>query len=167
MRQPTDPVLVGDRGKHDQAAFGLEGLPRARVSGERGPDSGVRPAAPASGEWTLDLALDVVRGSDEWWRLRGRRPAESRTWVEWRSELHPEDATAVAAAVEAVRWGAEDHFKVAYRERHRDGGWVWISAHGWREEAQSGAACIVGADTDITHLKRSERAVTALSRRLE
>ncbi len=65
--------------------------------------------------------------------------------------------------------GDPDYHVFEYRERHRDGHWVWIECRGacveWNENGAP--ARIVGTDTDITARKEAEEMLEHLSRRLD
>ncbi|MGO8655328.1 PAS domain-containing protein, partial [Rhizobium ruizarguesonis] len=56
-----------------------------------------------------------------------------------------------------------------YRERHKDGHWVWIECRGacveW--DGDGVPTRIIGTDTDITARKQAEETLSRLSRRLD
>ncbi len=112
------------------------------------------------GVWDHDLERGKVFYSRMWRQMRGIGPDEKvdGTRAGWLARVHPDDRERLLA--QAVRQGAGDTSisSLEYRERHRDGHWMWILSRG-RPMAQmpdGTVARIVGTDTDITDLKAEE-----------
>src|SRR5690606_26069479 len=76
----------------------------------------------------------------------------------WLERLHPDDLPRILATLHKQDEGQEGHDTLEYRERHRDGHWMWILSRGkpveWDENGKPTRT--VGTDTDITRLKHVE-----------
>ncbi|WP_246763357.1 EAL domain-containing protein [Rhizobium sp. 007] len=123
------------------------------------------------GVWDHNNLIGTKYYSDTWKEIRGMAPHEEADgdYEEWLKLLHPDDRDFVIGAIEKQIAGDPDYHVFEYRERHKDGGWVWIECRGacveWDENGAP--ARIVGTDTDITARKRSEEMLEHLSRRLD
>ncbi|HEV7274927.1 MAG TPA: PAS domain S-box protein [Devosiaceae bacterium] len=112
------------------------------------------------GVWDHDIRRDDMFYSRMWRAMRGIGeheyidPAQS----EWLKRVHPEDVPRILARVNRQDAGEEGFDILEYRERHRDGHWIWILSRGKPVEwAPDGTPLrTVGTDTDITHLKHVE-----------
>jgi diguanylate cyclase (GGDEF)-like protein/PAS domain S-box-containing protein len=123
------------------------------------------------GVWDHDFARDQRFYSRQWCTIRGRQPHETYDSAldEWIGNVHPDDREHVLAAI-ARQESGETYFSVfSYRERHKDGRWVWIESRGAVVEyGQDGKPSrIAGTDTDITDRKEAEERLSQMSRRLE
>lgn len=123
-----------------------------------------------SGVWEYRADLNEWYCSDIWRQMRGIGPddpipTETDDWLE---RIHPEDRERVAQCVERQIAGDPDCMTFDYRERHRDGHYLWIECRGsCVERYPDGRPLrIVGTDTDITARKQTEERLTHLSRRL-
>ncbi len=123
------------------------------------------------GVWDHNNRAGTKYYSDTWKEIRGLAPDEEADgdYEEWIKLLHPDDRDFVIEAIGKQIAGDPDYHVFEYRERHRDGHWVWIECRGacveWDEDGAP--ARIVGTDTDITARKRSEEMLEHLSRRLD
>jgi diguanylate cyclase (GGDEF)-like protein/PAS domain S-box-containing protein len=123
------------------------------------------------GVWDHNNLIGTKYYSDTWKEIRGMAPHEEAdgNYEEWLKLLHPDDRDFVIRAIEKQIAGDPDYHVFEYRERHKDGGWVWIECRGacveWDENGAP--ARIVGTDTDITARKQSEEMLEHLSRRLD
>lgn len=123
------------------------------------------------GVWDHDFAKGELFYSKQWRAMRGLEPddkvdGELRTWIQ---TVHPDDRERVLAEI-AKQETAEATFNVfSYRERHRDGHWIWIESRGAVVEygLDGKPSRIAGTDTDITERKNAEERLAQLSRRLE
>ncbi len=123
------------------------------------------------GVWDRDAKLDTVTYSRMWRRLRGMADDEEvdgrrELWLE---RLHPEDRFRVESVVEKQETGEDGYDSFEYRERHRDGHYVWILSRGkpveWDENGTPTRT--IGTDTDITHLKNVEAELAQEKERLQ
>jgi len=109
------------------------------------------------GVWDHDLKNGRVFYSRVWRQMRGVGLDEEIDGSRegWLERVHPDDRDRIRN--ESIR---QDSGKLAqnsfeYRERHRDGHWIWILSRGRPIEwmPNGSVARIIGTDTDITRLK--------------
>ena len=76
----------------------------------------------------------------------------------WLRRVHPDDVPRIRANVHKQNVGEDGFETLEYRERHRDGHWIWILSRGRPVEwdADGHPARTIGTDTDITLLKTVE-----------
>jgi PAS domain S-box-containing protein len=127
--------------------------------------------AATQGVWDHDIPTDTTFYSPSWRSMRGiplHEPVDG-SYEAWRSRIHPDDREAVIPMIQK-RDAGEREFRIAeYRERHRDGRWIWIQNRGrtvsWDQNGKP--ARTLGTDTDITDRKLRDAELQRLSRRLE
>ena len=122
------------------------------------------------GVWDHDIRNDTMFYSRMWRVMRGIPPeedvdGEQQKWIE---RVHPDDRPQVLANVDKQDKGASDFDALEYRERKRDGSYVWILSRGrpveWDEEGNP--IRTIGTDTDITRIKVMEQELAAEKERL-
>ncbi|HEY8576069.1 MAG TPA: PAS domain S-box protein [Devosia sp.] len=122
------------------------------------------------GVWDHDIVNDTMFYSRMWRVMRGIPPEEEvdGNQSEWLKRIHPDDLQHVIDNVDRQDKGDEGLDGLEYRERRRDGSYVWILSRGkpveWDEEGNPTRT--LGTDTDITHLKLTEHALAAEKERL-
>ncbi len=123
------------------------------------------------GVWDHDVHGDTMFYSRMWRVMRGIPPDEAVPadhHAQWLSRIHPDDIERVRANLNRQERGDEDFDALEYRERKRDGSYVWILSRGkpveWDEEGNPTRA--LGTDTDITGLKTIEFELAAEKERL-
>jgi len=122
------------------------------------------------GVWEHDLVAGQATFSRAWKQMRGYEPHEDVDALAgpWLDRLHPEDRPRILDAITRQNSGEISFNAFDYRERHRDGHWVWILSRGgpveWR--ADGSVARTIGTDTDISQLKEAERALREEKERL-
>jgi diguanylate cyclase (GGDEF)-like protein/PAS domain S-box-containing protein len=135
-------------------------------------EEGWRRALEASnlGAWSLDVANGEFFYCNTWRRMRGIAEGEEVNldldiWIE---NVHPGDRDRVLSAIDAQNSGKLAFSIIEYRERRRDGRWIWIeSRSSVLERDPSGrAARVVGTDADVTDRKANEQAADVLGRKL-
>ncbi|MCM2476980.1 EAL domain-containing protein [Rhizobium sp. CG5] len=125
----------------------------------------------ASGVWDHRLDNGQMYYSDVWRKIRGLGPGDPYppTTEEWLELVHPDDRVGVLHSIERQNAGDPNYTTFEYRERHKDGHWVWIECRGacveWDADGQP--ARIIGTDTDISGRKASEEMLARMSRRLK
>ncbi|MBB3591122.1 diguanylate cyclase (GGDEF)-like protein/PAS domain S-box-containing protein [Rhizobium sp. BK529] len=123
------------------------------------------------GVWDHNYRLDKKYYSQTWKTIRGMAPDEAADgdYEAWLQLIHPDDRDFVINAIERQNAGDPAYHIFQYRERHKDGHWVWIECRGAPVEwDENGAAQrVVGTDTDITARKQTEEMLAQLSRRLD
>ncbi len=122
------------------------------------------------GVWDHDIRKDTMFYSRMWRKMRGIPVDEevSGDQVQWLSRIHPEDRPHVMANVHRQDQGDSSFDALEYRERTRDGRYIWILSRGrpveWDESGEP--LRTIGTDTDITYLKTIEQELAAEKERL-
>ncbi|MEO8756596.1 MAG: PAS domain S-box protein [Devosia sp.] len=122
------------------------------------------------GVWDHDIRKDDMFYSRMWRRMRGMSddeivdPAQDK----WLARVHPDDVPRILAVVEKQDNGEDGFDTLEYRERHRDGHWMWVLSRGKPVEwdADGKPLRTVGTDTDITRLKQAETGLAEEKERL-
>src|SRR4030095_336074 len=104
-------------------------------------------------------------------RIRGYDPAEDvdSSTDSWLSRVHPDDRDRIRETIAKQDAGEIPRNAFEYRERHRDGHYIWISSKGAPDawDAQGRPIRMIGTDTDITARKEQEEQLRKLTHRLE
>ena len=115
------------------------------------------------GVWDHNLRNKTAFFSPTWRMMRGYGPDEEvdGSYEAWIGRVHPDDRQRIAAATRRQDSGELSYNEFEYRERHRDGHWIWILSRGkpveWFPDGRP--ARVVGTDTDISSLKATEAAL--------
>ena len=123
------------------------------------------------GLWDNDEATGTRYVSQTWRKMRGYGPDdafdESRAALAERT--HPDDRSALERQINATVNGETEIVFQEYRERHRDGHWIWVLSRGRviARNAQGSPTRIIGIDTDITEIKAASEKNYRMSQRLE
>lgn len=124
-----------------------------------------------SGVWDHHYAIGQKYYSPIWRQIRGMDledplPASKEAWLEL---LHPDDVESTLHAMQRQEEGDPAYQVFAYRERHKDGHWVWIECRGaCIDRAPDGRPLrVVGTDTDVTERIEAQHRAAQVSRRLE
>src|SRR5690606_26700831 len=80
------------------------------------------------GVWDYDYRTDTIFYSDAWRQIRGYRADE---WVDgatsaWHARIHPDDLQHVKDNIDRQADDDDDYEGLEYRERRKDGSYVWI-----------------------------------------
>ncbi|WP_299745460.1 PAS domain S-box protein [Devosia sp.] len=123
------------------------------------------------GVWDHDIVNDTMFYSRMWRIMRGIPPDEAVPQdhlPEWLSRIHPDDLAHVTTNMRRQDEGKDDFEGLEYRERRRDGSYVWILSRGKPVEwdAEGNPIRTLGTDTDITRLKTIEAELAAEKERL-
>ncbi|WP_210168438.1 PAS domain S-box protein [Devosia sp. Leaf420] len=123
------------------------------------------------GVWDHDIRTDAMFYSRMWRRMRGIPDDEvigKDHQEQWASRLHPDDVGRVMNDIHKQDSGDDNFDALEYRERTRDGNYIWIMSRGrpveWDENGN--ALRTIGTDTDITYLKTIEQELAAEKERL-
>jgi diguanylate cyclase (GGDEF)-like protein/PAS domain S-box-containing protein len=123
------------------------------------------------GVWDHDFAHGDLFYSRQWRTIRGLQPDDpiEASLDAWIQTVHPDDRSHVLAQIARQESGEAPFSVFSYRERHRDGHWVWIESRGAVVEygPDGKPSRIAGTDTDITERKEAEERLAQMSRRLE
>lgn len=122
------------------------------------------------GVWDHDIRNDTMFYSRMWRVMRGIPPDEviDGDQQKWLERVHPDDRASILANVDKQDKGHSDFDALEYRERKRDGSYVWILSRGkpveWDNEGNP--IRTIGTDTDITRIKSMEQELAAEKERL-
>jgi diguanylate cyclase (GGDEF)-like protein/PAS domain S-box-containing protein len=122
------------------------------------------------GVWDHDIRNDSMFYSRMWRIMRGIPPDEEvdGDQQKWLARIHPDDLQHVVDNVDRQDKGDDSFDALEYRERKRDGSYVWILSRGkpveWDEHGNP--VRTLGTDTDITRLKTIEFELAAEKERL-
>jgi diguanylate cyclase (GGDEF)-like protein/PAS domain S-box-containing protein len=123
------------------------------------------------GLWDINSTTDQNYFSDAWRAIRGLKPDEPEpSTTEDRFEsIHPEDKERLKQEFAAREIETSDAVNHEYRQRSKNGEWVWIMSRGKivERDATGKTVRMIGTDTDITVLKKSESDLKRLSHRYE
>jgi diguanylate cyclase (GGDEF)-like protein/PAS domain S-box-containing protein len=116
--------------------------------------------AAQQGVWDHNVTNDEMFYSRTWRTMRGYGPDEyvDGDQEEWFKRLHPDDLPRIKAVIDKQDHGEDGFDTVEYRERHRDGHYIWILSRGRPVEwgADGERIRTIGTDTDITRFKQVE-----------
>lgn len=116
--------------------------------------------AARQGVWDHDGRTGRMFYSPMWRTMRGIPEDEviDDRQEAWLARLHPDDRERIRATVSRQNRGEDGYDTLEYRERHRDGRYIWILSRGKPVEwdADGNVLRTVGTDTDITRLKEIE-----------
>ena len=122
------------------------------------------------GVWDHDHRNRHVFYSRMWRLMRGYGADDEvdASLESWIKRIHPDDRERILSTVLRQDSGEIPFNAFEYRERHKDGHYVWILSRGrpveWFPDGQPSR--IVGTDTDITSLKAVEAALAEEKERL-
>jgi diguanylate cyclase (GGDEF)-like protein/PAS domain S-box-containing protein len=126
--------------------------------------------AAGQGVWDFDTQSDSMYYSNSWRAMRGIGLDEviNDSTEKWLARVHPDDRGRLSIAARKQGQGEAGFDTLEYRERHRDGHYIWILSRGRPVEwdAAGNVVRTVGTDTDISHLKRIEAQLAAEKERL-
>ncbi|HMN87933.1 MAG TPA: PAS domain-containing protein, partial [Bauldia sp.] len=109
------------------------------------------------GVWDHDLRKGTAFFSRVWRQMRGiglDEPVDASRET-WLSRVHPDDRNRLIEETNRQDSGRRGYNSFEYRERHRDGHYIWVLSRGrpveWNPDGS--VARIIGTDTDITSIK--------------
>jgi len=123
------------------------------------------------GVWEADIATKATHYSPMWKRLRGYGPDEEVDGdvEKWLERVHPDDRERLRETIALQDSGQVAREDFEYRERHKDGRYIWISSKGAADawDADGRPTRMIGTDTDITRQKEQEQRLREVTQRLE
>ncbi|RMF70907.1 MAG: PAS domain S-box protein, partial [Planctomycetota bacterium] len=125
--------------------------------------------ATSDGVWDWRIPENKSIRSDLWYSLTGYERGELEAYeAKHGSIIHPDDEPRMRKPLQAHLDGETATYRAEFRIRHKSGELRWILSRGRvMERAPDGAPLrMVGADTDITDLRRAEEARAALEEEL-
>ncbi|WP_157265279.1 PAS domain-containing hybrid sensor histidine kinase/response regulator [Azohydromonas aeria] len=160
-------LATGALGRLESKRRELATLERLRLSEQR---LALAVEGAGLGLWDWDLRTGALAFNEHWPRMLGREPASMEPrYGTWESLVHPDDLEAARAAFQRHLRGQAPLFAIEYRQRHRDGHWVWLLTLGRVvERASDGRARrAVGVFLDISERRRIEDELAQYRQRLE
>lgn len=112
------------------------------------------------GVWDHNVKAGTAYFSPMWRKMRGigLDEAVDPSREAWLARVHPDDRKRLIAETDQQNSGELRQNAFEYRERHRDGHYIWILSRGKPVELMRDGtvARIIGTDTDISSLKLAE-----------
>jgi diguanylate cyclase (GGDEF)-like protein/PAS domain S-box-containing protein len=122
------------------------------------------------GLWDVNNATQQHYYSDAWRKMRGLSPKDPvvPNGPDWFALIHPDDHELLKREFDLQVQGL-DTVAYEYRQRKKNGDWVWIMSRGRVVERDADGKVIraIGTDTDITALKKFNGEMKKLSHRYE
>jgi two-component system sensor histidine kinase/response regulator len=140
---------------------------RLRVEAER---LGLALAGSEIGLWDWNPVSDALHVDARWALNVGMALHQlTGTLLDFQSRIHPDDAEAARAAMEAHFRGEAEFYEATYRMRHAAGHWVWILARGKvvAHDSTGHPTRVVGTQLDRTAEVERERVLEDLRRAAE
>jgi two-component system sensor histidine kinase UhpB len=121
------------------------------------------------GLWDWELGTSTVSYSPEWKAMLGYEPDEiTSNQSEWRTRLHPDDATRVTVLLASYIRDPVGYYQAEYRLRHRDGSYRWIQSQGrLYYDAEGRPWRMMGCIIDVTERRGMEEQLRALAAHLQ
>jgi PAS domain S-box len=122
------------------------------------------------GLWDWDLREGSLQFNERWPRMLGFQAWELEPRYDtWERLVHPEDLPRASEALRRHLRGQAPVFSVEYRQRHRDGHWVWLMTMGRVVErlGDGRARRAVGVFLDIDERRRNEEELAQYRQHLE
>ncbi len=108
--------------------------------------------------WDIDLANTHVMWSERYEQVFGRSADTSSSWQWWIDHLHPEDRDRAYTCFQNAIADGHHFVSCEYRLMRKDGSWADIMDRAYIARGEDGIAYrMVGAMTDVTEQKQSER----------
>lgn len=126
--------------------------------------------AAGHGMWEFDRRTDTLSLSSGWKKLRGAAANEDVKMdrESWLSRVHPDDIESINQTSDQQGQGQDGFDTLEYRERHRDGHYIWVYSRGrpYDFDENGKPLKVIGTDTDITKLKTIESELASQKERL-
>lgn len=115
-----------------------------------------------AGTWDWNITTGQLTINERWAQIIGYTLEELQpvTIQTWSDNLHPDDLRVAEEALERLFAKEVDYYDVVFRQRHKDGGWVWVNARGkiveWTKDKKP--LRMSGTHLDVTERKLAEEA---------
>lgn len=112
-------------------------------------------SAGKTGVWDWNLITNDIYLAPYLKQMLGYLDDEIKNHMDdWTRYVHPDDKEKISLAADAAVDNPDTDFQIEYRMLHRNGGIVWMLAHGSVIRDEQGKAIrMLGTDTDISTLK--------------
>jgi PAS domain S-box-containing protein len=123
------------------------------------------------GAWEVDLRDGKARRTPRALEIFGYgEEAQSSVYPSWRDRVHPADRKRLAEAVDSLRSGQSETYRIEYRFLRPDGRWIWVESHGRAvgQDPMTGLPTrLIGTTHDITDRKEAEERQDVLIHELD
>ncbi len=123
------------------------------------------------GVWDYNIVTGEKRYTPRWREIRKLLPSDilPSSDEEWLATVHPDDVATAKHYTEMINSGQADEVAFEYRERGRNGQWIWIMCRGraFSRDETGRATRFVGIDTDISEMKAAEQARALAAKQVE
>ncbi|MEP5728191.1 MAG: EAL domain-containing protein [Sulfitobacter sp.] len=123
------------------------------------------------GIWDYDVREQTLTVSIAWCQMRGIKGKTQLNISQdtWLKRVHKDTRADIKAALMGKGWKVGQRILVQYRVRHKKGHWMWILCRGSVTEVDKAGRPLraIGADTDISDVKRKEEELRELSGKMQ
>lgn len=116
-----------------------------------------------AGTWSFNPFTGEDIHNERWAEIIGYslNELEGNSLLTWENSLHPDDLPHALAELEKLTSGEIDYYDVVFRQKHKNGDWIWINSRGAViERTEKGEPrWISGTHIDITERKRAEELI--------
>lgn len=116
-----------------------------------------------AGNWHWNVQTGELTVNERWAAIMGYSLEEMLplSFESWRETTHPDDLIIAKKALERLFSGKAAYYDVEFRQKHKDGHWIWVNARGkviqWTEDGKP--LFMSGIHLDITDRKLAEKAL--------
>ena len=116
-----------------------------------------------AGNWHWNVQSGELTVNERWATITGYTLEELLpvSLESWKKTTHPEDIPKAMDALDRLFRGKASYYDVEFRQRHKDGHWVWVNSRGkvikWAEDGKP--LLMSGIHLDITNRKLAEHAL--------
>ncbi len=113
----------------------------------------------SDGLWEWDLGTGSTYFSERFCEMLGLTRAQLGSHIdEWLTRVHPDDLTALRAAIDEHLEGKTPRLEHEHRLKSEGGSYLWVHVRGMASKAEQGSpALLTGWTTDITARKSAEQ----------
>jgi len=124
-----------------------------------------------SGTWDWNIQTGAATFNNRWaeiigYTLKEFGPTDNNAWVK---HVHPDDLPEVVDALQKHIRNEIAYYDVDFRQKHKNGSWVWVNARGkvveWDEDGKP--LIMSGTHLDITERKKAEQELTIARQKAE
>lgn len=111
------------------------------------------------GHWDMDIVHQQIAFSERWWEMLGYVSGDLPATLDvWYQLIHPDEREPQSKRFEAAVASNQLLYETEFRLHHRDGHWVPVLSRAMiiRNEDHQ-AVRLIGVNTDLTELKRSQQ----------
>lgn len=116
-----------------------------------------------AGTWNWDFVKDEVEINSRWAEIIGYSKEDLYPLLidTWKNSIHPDDSDRVSELLHEHLSGRTDYYSVEFRQKHKQGHWVWVHSRGKIIEYTNDGKPLrmYGTHLDITERKEAELAL--------